>query len=371
MNILQVTRVYWPHIGGIERHVQWLSEHLAARGHRVDVVTLDRGFADNAAYPAFEVLNGVRIYRVPFRGSTRYPLAPRVRRFLGRPDVRYDVVHVHAVDFLADWVALWKGRYGVPMVLSTHGGFFHTGFATPLKRAWFQTMTRALVGRVDRLICSSPQDAALFGRITDRGRLLTQAVDLAPWRGLARAPEPGRFVTVGRVDAHKGLAALIRALGRLRREDPRPFRWVCLGPFVAGGLREELLRVAEAEGVADRVELAGRVELSRIQEELSRADLVLFPAEYESFGISVVEAMAAGVAPVMNRIAAFEVFAGQGAGWLTDFGDPAKAAAAIRAARDQLAGRREAAEVAARGAAARYDWARVVAEVEAVYRELA
>ncbi len=375
MRILQVTRVYWPHIGGIERHVQWLSEALVARGHSVDVLTLDRGFSDNAAYPAYEVLNGVRIYRVPFAGSTRYPLAPRARRCLGRADGPYDLVHVHAVDFLADWIALWKGHYRVPMVLSTHGGFFHTGFATPLKRLWFQTMTRALVRRVDRLLCTSVQDAALFARITDRGRLLTQAVDLAPWRGLARAPEPGRFLTVGRVDVHKGIAHLLRALAELRRRDPRPFRWVCAGPCVVEGLLEELRALAGSLGLADRVEFTGKVTLERLQSEVARADLALFPAEYESFGISVVEAMAAGLFPVLNRIPAFEAFlkggaAGGAAGVIADFTDPVAAAAAIASARDRLEADRGGLEAAARAVAAGYDWARVVAEVEEVYREL-
>ena len=82
LRILLVARVFWPNIGGIERHVQWLAEHLVRRGHTCDVVTLNRSFEDGSAYPPYDHLDvpgtpGVHVWRVPFAGSTRYPIAPR------------------------------------------------------------------------------------------------------------------------------------------------------------------------------------------------------------------------------------------------------------------------------------------------------
>ena len=198
LRVLQVTRVYWPNIGGIERHVQWLAENLVRRGHTCDVVTLNRSFEDGSSYRPYDLNNGVNVWRVPFVGSTRYPIAPRVLRFIER----YDVVHVHAVDFLADWVVATKRWHRRPVVLSTHGGFFHTDFAPNLKKAWFNTATRAMLGGVDQLLYTSDQDEELFRKITDKGRILRNAVDLAPWEGLGH-PEADRWVTVGRVDVHK------------------------------------------------------------------------------------------------------------------------------------------------------------------------
>ncbi len=366
LRILQVARVFWPNIGGIERHVQWLSEQLVRRGHVCDVVTLNRSFEDGSSYPAYDELHGVNIWRVPFLGSTRYPIAPRVARFASR----YDVVHVHAIDFLADWMVATKRWHGRPVVLSTHGGFFHTAFAPTLKKVWFQTATRAMLAGVDRLLYTSDQDEELFRAITNKGTILRNAVDLAPWENLGGSPQPGTAVTIGRVDTHKGLSNLVKALAVVRDRDPRPFRVEVLGPEVVPGLVAGLERERDALGLQDRLVFRGKVSQEELVAAVDRADLGLFPSEYESFGISVVEAMGAGLVPVLNEIRAFRFFIEEGRnGFITPFADPSAAAATILRARD-LGARRPEVSAAARTKAQTYAWEHVVGDVEAVYRSV-
>jgi len=341
--------------------VQWLAEALVRRGHTADVVTLDRAFEDGRALPAEETHNGVHVWRVPFRGSTRYPLAPGVLRHVSG----YDVVHVHAVDFLADWLVATRPIHRRPVVLSTHGGFFHTGFAKRAKKAWFHTMTRALVAAVDALVYTSDQDAELFGPLTGRGVLLRNAVDLAPWQALRREPQPGAFVTLGRVDVHKGLGRLVRALAALRDADPRPFHATIVGPEVVEGLVGQLRADRDQLGLTDRITFAGKVSAEAMHEAVRTAELGLWPAEYESFGISVVETMGAGLLPVLQDNRAFRYFVEGPTGLLTDYADPARAAADIRRARDLPD--RPAWEAAAARKATDYGWDKVIGEIEAVY----
>lgn len=362
LRVLLVSRVFWPNLGGIEKHVQWLGEHLLRRGHRVRVLTLDRSFEDGSPYPPEGEIHGLPIRRVPFWGSTRYPIAPWVLRELGDADV----IHVHAVDFLADWLVATRPLHRRPVVLSTHGGFFHTAHARRLKQVWFQTATRALLRAVDAVIYTSDQDEALFRRVTDRGRVIRQGVSMEPWAGLTPAPEPGRWVTVGRVDVHKGVAHLLRALAVVRDLDPRPFHARVIGPEVVPGLLATLAAERARLGLDDRVGFAGKLDDAALAEALRTAELGLWPSEYEGFGISVVESMAAGVVPVLNDIAAFRLFHLPGRTELVDFADPAAAAAAIRRARDHGAE----AVAAVRAHARTFAWERVVVEVEAVYREV-
>jgi alpha-1,3-mannosyltransferase len=364
LRILLVARVFWPNIGGIERHVQWLAENLVRRGHDADVVTLNRSFEDGSTYPPYDRHNGVDIYRVPFVGSTRYPIAPRVLRFVRG----YDIVHVHAVDFLADWLVATRPWHGRPVVLSTHGGFFHTEFASGPKKLWFQTMTRALVRGVDRLLYTSDQDEELFRAITGKGQILRNAVDLGPWEKLGAERTPGEWVTVGRVDIHKGLSNLVKTLAIVRDRDPRPFRATVVGPEVVPGLVAGLERERDALGLTDRLRFVGKVSEAEMHAAVGRAELGLFPSEYESFGISVVETMGAGVVPVLNDIRAFRYFIDPGkTGFLTSYADPAAAAATILRARDLREGA-EAVRAAARKKAQTYAWEHVVGEIEAVYR---
>jgi alpha-1,3-mannosyltransferase len=369
LRVLLATRVFWPNLGGIERHVQWLAENLTKLGHTADIVTLDRAFEDGRSLPPYDRLvhphgGSSHVWRVPFAGSTRYPIAPRVAQFVRR----YDVVHVHAVDFLADWLTLTRRWHRRPVVLSTHGGFFHTDFAPRLKKLWFQTMTRRLVQEVDALIYTSDQDQELFSKLTDRGRLVRTGVALDPWQTLERAPVPGRFVTVGRVDRHKGLSHLLRALAAYAAFN-EPFTAEIVGPEVVTGLLDQLRAEANAVGIGDRVRFHGKVDEHTMHELVRTAELGLWPAEYESFGISVVETMAAGLVPVLNDIRAFRYFhdAGDGArnGGLVDFKNAAAAAEVIRATRRSV---NADSSHRAREVAQRYGWEKVVVEVEDVYR---
>ncbi len=358
--------MYWPNLGGIEKIAQGLAEHLVARGHTCDVVTLDRAFEDGRDLPPYDHLNGVNVYRVPFRGSTRYPIAPRVLGFVHR----YDLVHVHAVDFLLDWLVLHKRRHGKPVVLSTHGGFFHTDAHLALKKLWFRTMTPLTLGGVDRVLCSSEHDKELFAPISDRCELARNAVDLSHYAGLDHAPVPGQWIVVGRLDVHKGISQLLEALAVLRAQDPRPFTLRIIGPEVVAGLVDRLSAQRDRLGLQDHVRFEGRIALEDLHEAVRTAELGLFPSEYEAFGISVVEAMGAGVVPVLNDIGAFRHFVSEGRnGFIVDFQDPAAGAAAIRRARD-LGERYAAVSAAARDKALEYGWDRTVDRFEALYRDV-
>lgn len=361
MRVLLASRVYWPNLGGIEKSVEWLAHHLKARGHEVAVVTLNRAFEDGRALPAHEVHDGIPITRIPFAGSTRYPLAPGILRHVAG----HDVVHVHAVDFLADWLVATRPVHHVPVVLSTHGGFFHTRFAPRLKRIWFQTATRWLVQAVDALVYTSDQDEALFRSITSRGRVVRTGVDLLPWLSLRPEPVPGRWVTVGRVDVHKGLSALLRVLARVRAVDPRPFTVHVIGPEVVPGLVAQLEKERDGLGLTDVVRFEGRVDETTLRDRIRTAELGLWPADYESFGISVVETLAAGVYPVLNDIPAFRFFHSSGCGEIVSFNDIEAAAAAIGRAREHPP-RVE----ALRAIAGRYGWDPVVTELETIYRSV-
>lgn len=364
MRILLVSRVFWPNIGGIERHVQWLAEALRARGHVANVVTLDRAFEDGRTLPLRGEIGGIEITRVPFRGSTRYPIAPGVLRHVRG----YDVVHVHAVDFLADWLVATRPVHGRPVVLSTHGGFFHTAYAQKAKQAWFHTMTRGLVRAVDELIYTSDQDQELFAKLTRRGRIIRNAVDIAPWAALKRQPVAGQSVTMGRIDVHKGLSRLLRTLAAARDRDARPFRHRVLGPCVVDGLLPALIAERDALGLRDHVQFEGMVPIETMYLAVQSAELGLWPAEYESFGISVVESMGAGLPPLMQDNRAFRYFVEGKSGSLTNFGDADRAAADLLRLRD----RSDAAEasVASRTKAGQYGWASVIEQIEEVYRRV-
>jgi alpha-1,3-mannosyltransferase len=130
MKILQLTRQFLPAQGGTESVVQGLSEALQQNGHTVRVATLRLVFSTGAVAPVESVEAGLTVHRMRHWGPRRYPVAPAALQLIRG----YDLVHIHAIDFFVDYLSLLRLLHRTPLVVSTHGGFFHTEWATALKK---------------------------------------------------------------------------------------------------------------------------------------------------------------------------------------------------------------------------------------------
>ena len=162
MNIMHVVRQFHPAVGGLESVVQELALAQVAAGHRVRVITLNRLFKAMQAgvLPARDVIGGVEVIRVPFFGSPRYPIAPSAIKFIHDADI----VHVHAIDFFFDYLAWSKPLHRKKLVISTHGGFFHTPYAARFKWLYFLTITRMSLAWYNGVAAVSVSDHELFGQ---------------------------------------------------------------------------------------------------------------------------------------------------------------------------------------------------------------
>ena len=135
IKVVHIVRQYAPSMGGMEDVVQNIARQQREHHDQLPrIVTLNRLFRNSSEYLAPEaVVNGVGVVRLPFHGTSRYPLCPQVLQYVGDADV----IHVHGVDFFFDYLALTKALHRRPLVASTHGGFFHTAFASRLKKVYF------------------------------------------------------------------------------------------------------------------------------------------------------------------------------------------------------------------------------------------
>jgi len=159
-----------------------------AHGHEVRVVTLDRLFNANTQerLASSETVRGIDVIRIPYRGSTRYPIAPSVLGFIKSADI----VHVHAIDFFFDYLAWTKPFHRKPIIASTHGAFFHTSFAQVLKRIYFNVITRLSAAWYDGIVAVSSADQDLFSKINSNVVCIENGVNIArfSWR-IGASPE--------------------------------------------------------------------------------------------------------------------------------------------------------------------------------------
>lgn len=319
LTVLHIVRQFHPGIGGLENFVEQLARRQAALGHDVRVVTLNRIFGDprGAKLPSSELRDGIRVTRVPFAGSRRYPIAPRMLK----PIREADIVHVHGVDFFCDYLAATAWLHRKPMVLSTHGGFFHTPFLRRLKQAYFALVTRASLSRYRAVVACSEGDRRTFASIAGpRLTTIPNPVDVEKFAGRAD-PHARAFIYFGRLAPNKELPRLIAWFaGLAARSD---WRLIIAGKPM-GMETAELLHEARSAGIGDRVEVHDTPSDQELSGLISRSAVYCCASSYEGFGLAAIEAASAGLYPVLSDIAAFrDNLQRLGFGTLVDFEDSA------------------------------------------------
>ena len=101
------------------------------------------------------------------------------------------------------------------MVVTTHGGFFHTEKHAALKRVWFQTVTRFSAMAYDRVIGCSMSDLRQFSQIApSRSMVIENGADIGKFADSASRTAKRRIVTIGRFSVNKRLDNLIEHLLR-------------------------------------------------------------------------------------------------------------------------------------------------------------
>ncbi|MFZ3217914.1 MAG: glycosyltransferase family 4 protein [Candidatus Acidiferrales bacterium] len=298
MKVLQITRQFLPSTGGLESAVDGLSRAVQDAGHEVHVVTLRKIFVTGEALPAEAVIHGLNVSRIAHWGPRRYPIAPSVWSHLNGSDL----LHIHAVDFFVDFLSISRRFHRRPIVLSTHGGFFHTRWLSWLKSAYFRTVTRQSLKHVAAVICVSEHDYEMFSLIvpTSKLHLVRNGVQVESYANVKKTITPGLLVGIGRVAQNKRIDLLIHAVAELRKTRP-DVHLVWAGPDEEGRI-EQLRSLAVQAGVGDAVTLTGRVENSELERLLSQANLFVSGSNYEGYGLSTIEAMSSGTVPVVTRV---------------------------------------------------------------------
>jgi alpha-1,3-mannosyltransferase len=364
--IVHVVRQFLPNKGGMEDVVANLCRQLLSRGYRVRVVTCNSLFSDpNLKLAPSEIIDGIEIVRIPWSGSSRYPVAPQVFKHLADADL----VHVHAVDFFFDALAWGKLLHGRPMVATTHGGFFHTPKYAAIKKVWFGTLTRISALAYERLICCSLSDERLFSGIAgNRTRLIENGADVSKFANCAALEARRRIVTIGRFSVNKRLERLLdvmRVLG-----DRHPDWHLDIIGAVSDLDQPTLEREIAKRDLARHVSLHVAIDNCAIRNTIARASLFASASDYEGFGLVAIEAMSAGLLPVLNPNEAFKALAERHSQlMLADFSRPQAAAEALENAFDRLLTNGLAIREQLIKGAAEYAWDRVAQRYIDLYEE--
>ena len=384
MRVMMLSWEYPPRVvGGLARHVQELSRAMAS-AFEVHAVTCsvegagalgrDRGVWVHRTDPIGPCVDEF----MPWAMQLSHAILARALR-VAREAGPFDIVHAH------DWTMALAGagvkrELGLPLVATIHATEWgrNGGLCNPMQRRisdleWFLCYEAWRV-----IVCSSHMQnevGAVFGLPIDKVRVIPNGVDAdqfeqaRAYRGTGASPSSNESIIlfVGRLVREKGVHTLIEAMPKILSYWPRA-RLIVAGRGPAEGSLRDL---AASLGLGGRVSLVGFVPDDERNRLYGMAAAAVVPSLYEPFGITALEAMAAGTPLIAADTGGLAQIVRDGVnGWRFYAGNPNSLADAVLhvlhcpEAADQIA------EVARREVLSTYDWSAIARKTRDVYEEV-
>lgn len=265
------------HEGGVERHVLWLANELAAMGHDVTVVS--------AGGKLEQSLKGVKTLRLPVHRKnplTAIYSAIRIAGIAKREKI--DVLHAHSR--VPAWISWWASLLsGIPWIATCHAFYSRNAGLIPYKKA-------------SALICVSESVYRFFLELfPDRDyTVIYNGLPPSPYRWNRKEDGTARFLFVGRLTRKKGIITLIEAFSRVGSGTWR------LDVIGDGPLMGEAKALADSLGLGSRIVFHGFQDTP--EQWMAECSCFLFPSLEEGMGLTLMRAVEMGVAVIASDLPA-------------------------------------------------------------------
>lgn len=367
MKIGIVSQSYYPRFGGVTEHVHATAVELSRRGHDVTVIT-SRFNSERDEGLAVERIG--RNVLIPFNGAfvdytLGWNLKGQLRSLFRSHD--FDVIHTHC-PAAPSLPLLAVAAAECPQV-----GTFHMTGRNRLQEAFRGPLTRR-VARLDaRIAVSSTAEECAQHYFGGTYSVIPNGVDverfhpanepLEAWR----ADDRINIVFVGRLDPRKGVEHLIAAVPDVVTRTRGRARFLIVGDST---LRRKL-EAAVRPDMREHVTFVGAVPSADLPRWYATADIFVAPATgNESFGIVLLEAMAAGRPLVCSDIPGYRSVVTPGQNGLVHEPGNVAALADVLCELVDDDERRAALSANGRKRALDFAWPRVTDSIEAVYQKL-
>ncbi len=298
VRIAMVCHRYYPDIGGIETHVREISERLVERGFDVEVVCTDPA----GKYPKQDSYNGVKITRFKsLAPENAFYFAPQLYFYLKNNS--FDIIHAHNYHaFPAFFASLAsKGRF----IFTPH---YHGGSHSPLRNLLhkpYRWLGGSIFEKTDKVICVSKYEMSLiendFHVPLSKLVHIPNGLNMKEFRNVKELRNDSRTILyVGRLDSYKGVQYIIETLSLL--ED---YRLEVIG---TGNYEKELHKLADKLKVNDRIDWLKDISRGELLSHFKSADVFVNLSTFESYGITVAEALACGTPCIVAAGGALEEF---------------------------------------------------------------
>ncbi|MDP2789636.1 MAG: glycosyltransferase family 4 protein [bacterium] len=367
MKIGIVSESYYPAVGGIPEHIHNLAVHLRQRGHTVKIVTTSYGEYADAPFNSPDVIRVGKSFNFHKNGSQSHValgwgLSKQLRGIFSRE--QFDVLHIHGPEqpMLAQLALVNSNTVNVGTFHATYDRSFPLGICRPIVAVGLAQLHKRIV------VSSTAQQT--IQRYFPEGEYITvpNGVDVnrfAAGKPIPQYADRPNILFVGNFVVRKGFVNLLEAFLRLRQRMPE-VRLLAVGDGKLRRVYEKQL----AHLVGRDVIFTGRVPAEQLPSYYASASVYCSPSTgRESFGIVLIEAMAAGAPIVSSDIAGYRtVLDGTGAALtFSPTNINALTASLERVIRDRMLAQQMV--QAGKRAVDQYRWSNVAHQVERVYTQ--
>jgi len=258
--------------------------------------------------------------------------------------------------------------FNVRFVIHLHGGDYRRFFAGLAPR--LQSMVRSFYCDADRVIVLGKlwEDYAteVMGVAPENIEVLPNAVpgpDMVDWNAKEAPP---RILFLGRLIETKGIAELVAALSVAEVKE-LPWTATLAGDGEVASYRARI----ETLGLNDRIRLTGWISSEAVTDELRKSSIFVLPSHHENLPLSMLEAMAFGLCPVVTPVGSIEDVIIDGTnGIVVPVKDSARLADALLSVLRDSRKCRRLAETARADFLAEYDYKEYRGQLERIYRSV-
>jgi glycosyltransferase involved in cell wall biosynthesis len=334
INVLHAINMVGANAGGPTRVLIDMTKAQVALGYNVTVVTTDRDLPSTKGVDEAEIRKQfapeVRLlfFPVDFRPLL---VSFRMGRWLNANISSFDIVHVHGCyRYPATMTARAARLANVPFIIRPHGTFDpflinKSSKSVFLKRLYEKMLDFPNFRRASAIHCTSNEELHSIQNLNfgSNAFVVSNGLDWSiyehmPERGSFRSrfliePEIPLLLFLGRLNFKKGLDLLIPAFAMVRHQCPKA-QLVIAGPDNEG-YGKIVHKMVVAAGLEDHVIFTGQIYGQEILAAYQDSDLFVLPSYGENFGMTVIEALAAGTPVVISdKVNIFEDVVASGAG---------------------------------------------------------
>ena len=324
MNIGLFTDSYPPYINGVSTSVYNLREALKKLGHTVYIVTVNDSIIKHEYDDKEKILRipGIPIGIYDYRLSEIYPISTvkAIKKW------KLDVIHSHTEFGIGIFARILAKKFKIPLVHTYHT--LYEDYTHYITHNHFNKLSKKIVKDLTKVYCVKtaketivPTDKIykLFKEkymITKNVSVIPSGIDIERFfeenvehdkveqikgkYGITK--DDFTIIFVGRLAQEKNIEFLLNAQQKLTEKRINNIKLLIVGD---GPDKENYINITRKLNIFDKVIFTGKIEQDKIQYYYQCADAFVTASNSETQGLTVIEAMAAGVVPICINDMAF------------------------------------------------------------------